>query len=105
MDLECICFEIVVVVSVVVEVVVFACDGPLTLLSGIVVDGLDVVLRLLVCCTSIVVVVVVAVFLDCGDFWLLYIDLFCFVGCCCVVVVPVEVVCVVLGLDCVGLVA
>ena len=95
------CGVVLVVLVAVVVVVGVACDDLWIFLLDIAVDDSDVVLRLLVCCTSNVVVVVVAAFLDCGDFWLLYVDLFCFVDCCCVVVILVGVVGVELVLGCV----
>ena len=84
----------IVVVDLVVIVVV-ACIDLLSLLVCVVVVVMDVAVLRLVCCASIVGVVVVGtvvVFLDCGDFSMLCVGLFCFVDCCFVVVSFVEVV-------------
>ena len=103
--LVCTCSGVVVAVLVVAVIVVIACGDLLILLLGAVVGGWGVVLHLLECCTSNVVVVVdVVAFLDCGGFCLLRVGLFCFVDCCCVVVVLVEVACAVLVSGCVVLV-
>ena len=101
-DLMCMCCEVVVVVLVaaVVVVVCTVCVDLLTLLWGVVVGVWCVVLLQWGCCIAIVVVFVV-VSPGCDGFWLLCVGLFCFVDCCFVVVVLVEVVGVELVLDCV----
>ena len=70
----------VVVVAVSLVVVVVVCVDLSILFVGVVVVGVGTVVRLLVRCTSIfavVVFVVVDIFPGCGDFLLLYVDLFC----------------------------
>ena len=113
-DLVCSCVVIVVVLLIVVVVVcvdllILSVDAVTVEAVAVVLVAAEtvvVVLLLVYCATTFVVdvFVVVEIFLDCGDFLHLCVDLSCFVGwrfCTEALVVVVDSV---LVLDCVGLV-